>query len=128
MALSPESYREPLPPSYRADVQTIYRNCQHLVSLVDDILDLSQIEAQHWPLVKDHVDLNQDVVLKSVEIVQPLAERKGLALSLGLAGGLPASCLADTSAPEASLAESPDQRRASHRPWRYCGTHRAGGR
>ena len=89
MALSPESYREPLPPSYRADVQTIYRNCQHLVSLVDDILDLSQIEAQHLPLVKDHVDLNQDVVLKTVEIVQPLAERKGLVLSLGLACGLP---------------------------------------
>jgi len=89
IVLSPESYREPLPASYRADVHTIYRNCQHLVSLVDDILDLSQVEAQRLPLVKDDLDLNQDVVLKSVEIVQPLAERKGLAVSLKLASNLP---------------------------------------
>ena len=89
MALSPESYSEPLPPTYRSDVHTIYRNCQHLVSLVDDILDLSQIEAQRLPLVKDKVELEQDVVRKIVDIVQPLAERKGLYLRQELAGSLP---------------------------------------
>ncbi len=89
MALSPESYGEPLPRTYRADIDTIYRNSQHLVALVDDILDLSQIEAQRLPLVKDRIDLEEDVVKKAVSIVQTLAERKGLYLRLELAGNLP---------------------------------------
>jgi signal transduction histidine kinase/CheY-like chemotaxis protein len=89
MALSPESYGEPLPRAYRADVYTIYQNSQHLVALVDDILDLSQIEAQKLPLVKDRVDLEEDVVKKTVHIVEPLAKRKGLYLRLELAGNLP---------------------------------------
>lgn len=89
MALSPESYGEPLPRAYRADIDAIYRNSQHLLALVDDILDLSQIEAQRLPLVKDRIDLEEDVVKKAVDIVQTLAERKGLYLRLELAGNLP---------------------------------------
>ena len=89
MALSPESYGELLPRSYRADVYTIYQNSQHLVALVDDILDLSQIEAQQLPLVKDRVDLEEDVVKKTVGIMEPLAKRKGLYLRQELAGNLP---------------------------------------
>jgi signal transduction histidine kinase/CheY-like chemotaxis protein len=89
MALSPESYGEPLPRAYRADVYTVYQNSQHLVALVDDILDLSQIEAQQLPLVKDRIDLEEDVVKKTVSIVEPLAKRKGLYLREDLAGSLP---------------------------------------
>jgi len=89
MALSPESYGEPLPRAYRADIDAIYRNSQHLLALVDDILDLSQIEAQRLPLVKDRTDLEEDVVKKAVDIVQTLAERKGLYVRLELAGNLP---------------------------------------
>ena len=89
MALSPEEYPEPLPPSYHADVDAIYRNSQHLAALLDDILDLSQIEAERLPLVKDRVDLEEDVVRKVIEVVRPLAERKGLRLRQELAGNLP---------------------------------------
>ncbi|MBC7235359.1 MAG: response regulator [Chloroflexi bacterium] len=89
MALSPERYRSPLPPDYRADVVTIYRNSQHLSSLVDDILDLSQIEANHLPLIKERVDLEPQVIQEAVEIVRPLASRKGLSLTLNLHGNLP---------------------------------------
>ena len=89
IALSPERYGVPLPSAYRADVDAIYRNVQHLASLVDDILDLSQIEAERLPLVKDRVDLEEDVVKKVVNTVRPLAERKGLYLRDELAGGLP---------------------------------------
>lgn len=89
MANSPESYGEPLPRAYRADVDTIYRNTQHLVALVDDILDLSQIEAQRLPLVKDRIDLGEDVIRKAASIVQSLAERKGLYLRQELTGDLP---------------------------------------
>lgn len=89
MALSPESYAEPLPQGYRGDVDAIYRNAQHVVALVDDILDLSQIEAQRLPLVKDRIDLGSDVIERVIRIVQPLAERKGLYLRRQVAEGLP---------------------------------------
>jgi signal transduction histidine kinase/CheY-like chemotaxis protein len=89
MALSPDSYGGPLPRAYRADVDAVYRNSQHLVALIDDILDLSQIEAQRLPLVKDRVDLQEDVIKKAVSIVQPLAERKGLCLRLEITSDLP---------------------------------------
>ncbi|MBC7236579.1 MAG: hypothetical protein H5T69_12135, partial [Chloroflexi bacterium] len=89
MALMPESYGTPLPEPYWADVDTIYRSSQHLATLIDDVLDLSQIEAERLPLVKDRVDLNEDIVNKALEIVKPLAERKGLYLRGELANDLP---------------------------------------
>lgn len=89
MVLSPEKYGEPLPPTYRADVATIYRSSQHLLALVDDILDLSQIEARHLPLVRDRVDLGIDVIEKAASIIGPLIERKGLQLRVEVAADLP---------------------------------------
>jgi len=89
MAMSPERYREPLPTCYRADVVAIYNNSQHLASLVDDILDLSQVEAQSMPLVKERVDLEAEVVADAIRIVAPLAERKGLFIQTELSGDLP---------------------------------------
>jgi len=89
MALFPERYDEPLPKAYQEDVDTVYRNSQHLLALVDDILDLSQIEAQKLPLVKDLIDLDSEVISKTTAIVQPLAARKGVALHQQVAGHLP---------------------------------------
>ena len=78
MVLSPERYGVALPRAYRADMDTIYASSRHLVSLLDDILDLSQIEAERMPLVRDRVNWQEDVVQHAVQIVGPLAERKGL--------------------------------------------------
>ena len=89
MALFPERYGGPAPESYRTDIQTIYRSSQHLHALVDDILDLSQIDAQSLPLVKDQVHFEEDVIDKVVRIVGPLAERKGLYLHKDLPSDLP---------------------------------------
>jgi signal transduction histidine kinase/CheY-like chemotaxis protein len=89
MCLSPEDYDEPLPASYRSDIYTIYRSCQHLLALVDDILDLSQMEAQQLPLVKDKIDPEADVIEKALGMVRPLAERKGLALDYRSSQSLP---------------------------------------
>jgi len=89
MAMSPEKYGELLSAGYRADVATIYRNSQHLADLIDDILDLSQIEAQRLPLIKERVDLEQDVIRQAVNIIAPLAERKGLFVRMELQGGFP---------------------------------------
>ena len=89
MALSPERYDAPLPRVYRADLDTIYANSQLVVDLVDDILDLSQIEAEQLPIVKDRVDLGGDVIAEAIELVRPLAERKGLFLQVEMDDALP---------------------------------------
>lgn len=89
MTLSPESYGEPLPRPYRADIYTIYRNTQHIVSMIDDILDLSQVEAQKLTLMKDRIDIQTDVVERALGDIQPLIERKGLYLRREVAGDLP---------------------------------------
>jgi len=75
IAYSPERYEEPLPACSQHDVLAIHRSTQHLVGLVDDILDLSQIEAERLPLLRDHIDVDKDVVAKVAAITEPLAAR-----------------------------------------------------
>lgn len=89
IALAPEKYGELLPTAYRADVDAIYRNSRHLATLVDDVLDLSQIEAARLALIKDQVDLEREVVARVIRTVRPLAERKGLYLREELDHDLP---------------------------------------
>jgi len=89
IALYPEKYGEPLPSTYYADIDVIYRNSQHLVALIDDILDLSRIEAERLPLVKDRVNFKFDVVDKVIAAVGSLAERKGLYLRQQVPDDLP---------------------------------------
>ena len=60
MAMAPESYSGvPLPNQYRGDVIALYRSARHLSALIDDVLDLSQIEAGSMPLVKETTDLRE---------------------------------------------------------------------
>lgn len=80
ITLSPESYKEPLPRAYRADMYTIYRTTQHMVDLLDDVLDLTQIEVQKLPLYREPIDIRRDVVEQVTEVVRPLTERKGIYL------------------------------------------------
>ncbi len=52
-----------------AHLNAIYASAQHLLELVDDVLDLSQIEVHRLPLVKDHIDLNTEVIDRVVSAV-----------------------------------------------------------
>jgi len=89
MFLSPESYGGvPLPPPYRGDVDAIYRSGQHLLSLIDDVLDLSQIEAGHMVLNREMVDL-EEVIYEAVGIIDSLVESKGLDLQVKVADDVP---------------------------------------
>ncbi len=76
---SPQVYGAGLPPALLADIAAIQRNSQHLARLVDDVLDLSQIEAGRMALSKEWVSL-QDVIDAAVLVVQALFESKGLYL------------------------------------------------
>jgi signal transduction histidine kinase/DNA-binding response OmpR family regulator len=63
----------------RADLAVIHRNSQHLSSLIDDVLDLSQIEAGRMALTKEPVRLGE-IVEAAAEAIRPLYQTKGLHL------------------------------------------------
>jgi CheY-like chemotaxis protein len=86
--------RTPLPPEQRRQVETITASAETLLALVDDILDLSKIEA-------GHLELHDTAVLLSgladgvIGLLAPRAAAKGLELRLELAPGLPQGVLGD---------------------------------
>jgi signal transduction histidine kinase/CheY-like chemotaxis protein len=89
MVTSPESYGgKPLPSGYRSDLHTVYRSAQHLLALVDDVIDLTRIDAGKIPLVRYEIELGT-LVQETAEIVRKYIAAKGLELRLEVAPGLP---------------------------------------
>ncbi len=89
MALSPRAYGDqPLPPAYRGDVQAIYYNAQHLSGLIDDVLDLSRIEAGRMGLVRERLSL-AEVVAEATAAAGQLLSGKGLYLRTAIPSSLP---------------------------------------
>ncbi|MCL6432335.1 MAG: hybrid sensor histidine kinase/response regulator [Anaerolineae bacterium] len=85
---APETYGRELPPALLADLAVIWRNSQHLSELLDDVLDLSQIEAGRMALRKEYVAL-PEIIASAVEAVRPLYESKGLYLRTEVPKDLP---------------------------------------
>jgi PAS domain S-box-containing protein len=73
---------------YRAYVRDIHASGGHVVSLVNDLLDLSKIEAGKLDLTFTSVSLN-DIVQQSVAIMQPQANRDRIIIRTALAETLP---------------------------------------
>lgn len=84
---SPDSYDRALPPALLADLKVVLRNSQHLSSLIDDVLDLSQIEAGQMKLVREKVVL-ADIINSVTIAVRPLFESKSLFLHTDIAKDL----------------------------------------
>jgi signal transduction histidine kinase/CheY-like chemotaxis protein len=84
MATAPESYGGiPLPPAYRGDMMATYRNACHLLELINDVLDLSQLESGQLPLTKQRIDL-REVIYEASAMVQGLADARGLELQIAV--------------------------------------------
>ncbi len=88
MMQTPELYGEPLPPSYLRDLTVVQRNAQHLHKLVNDVLELSQIEAAQMGMVLEQTQPEQ-LTLESINMVRGLAEAQRLSLSAEIEGDLP---------------------------------------
>jgi len=89
VATAPESYGGiPLPKEYRGDVMAIYRSARHLLDLVNDVLDLSQIEANKMPIVRKPSELTE-IINEAAEIVDGLASVRDLQLRLDVQSELP---------------------------------------
>ena len=88
MAQSSDIYDVELPFEMEKDLQVVLRNCRHLSSMIDDVLDLTRVETGHLTLHKERVDL-VGVIDEAVQTVFPLAEKKGLALEIKAPSDLP---------------------------------------
>jgi signal transduction histidine kinase len=73
----------PLPPLAADAFDRILRNGRHLLALIDDVLDLSKIEAGRMPLHCEHFDIGE-VVQDAFGQLQTLAQQKGLHYQLSI--------------------------------------------
>lgn len=89
MANAPETYRNvQWTPTLRGDVEQIYRSSKHLSDLIDDILDLSALEAQQLGLTVENTDI-RTVIEEAVGVVHDLYRAKHLYLRMEIASDLP---------------------------------------
>jgi signal transduction histidine kinase len=79
----------PLVPRYREYLQDITASGTHIVSLVNDLLDLSKIEAGRFDLNFVRVNLNE-VVSATAALLQPQANRGRIIIRTSLAPSMPA--------------------------------------
>jgi signal transduction histidine kinase/DNA-binding response OmpR family regulator len=85
---TPEVYGEELPPPLLEDMKIVHRNCEHLSSMINDVLDLSQTEAGHLALHREWVDLTEDIDV-ALTAVRPLLEKKQLYADVVSSNDLP---------------------------------------
>lgn len=89
MVETPEVYYgERLPSAFHEDLRAIYRNACHLSQLVNDILDLAQIEADHLALEKTWTSL-PEIIDEAVLVTRGLFQTKGLYLDVEVPRDLP---------------------------------------
>ena len=73
---------------YREYLRDIHASGGHLISLINDLLDLSKIEAGKLELTFAHVSVN-DLTQQCVAIMQPQANRERIIIRTSLPPGLP---------------------------------------
>jgi two-component system sensor histidine kinase/response regulator len=79
---------------HRRELETIHRSGQHLLALINDVLEISRIEAGRVPIESAPFDLPE--TLMAIEaMVRVRAEAKGLALEARIAPDLPRYVLGD---------------------------------
>jgi signal transduction histidine kinase/CheY-like chemotaxis protein len=91
MVNSPETYAKLVkwPSGLYDDIQEIYQSSQHLMDLINDILDMGKIDAHHMPLFREKIALDQ-LMDQVIDMVSPSIEQKGLQLKTEIEEHLPA--------------------------------------
>ncbi|MBE1301410.1 MAG: DUF4154 domain-containing protein [Alteromonadaceae bacterium] len=86
----------PSPERLKQDLRTINRSGEHLLSLINDVLDMSKIEAGVIVIKEETFNLNE-LLQDVIELMKVRADAKGLGLSLTKASELPVAVIADMS-------------------------------
>jgi signal transduction histidine kinase/DNA-binding LytR/AlgR family response regulator len=81
-------HAEPIPELCANAFERILRNGRHLLSLIDDVLDISKIEAGRMKVHREHFDL-VEMVQGTFGELQSLAEQKGIGYKLRVTDNLP---------------------------------------
>lgn len=76
------------------DMKVIQKNGQHLLSLINDVLDMAKIEAGRMNLQIERFNLHE-LLEEAIDITAPLAREKSLTLNLAPDGTEPLSLEAD---------------------------------
>jgi signal transduction histidine kinase len=71
----------------REDLQTVYDNSKHLLSLINDLLDLSKIEAGKFEIIKEEFAVSE-IISKIIPGMEKLAGDKGLELNYSIEPGI----------------------------------------
>jgi PAS domain S-box-containing protein len=71
----------PLSEEQEKQLRMVQGSARHLLELINDVLDISKIEADQMQLSSEIFDVGA-AIRKSVEKIVPLAEKKGLALNV----------------------------------------------
>jgi ammonium transporter, Amt family len=74
---------------YKEYVQDITSSGQHLLTLINDLLDLAKIEAHRFELQENDVDLPR-VCVSCIRLVQPRAELRALTIEQKISRAMPA--------------------------------------
>lgn len=74
----------PLNPEQRKQMSMVQNSSRHLLALINDVLDISKIEAGQLELSLAPVDLSASIE-KMVRLVSPLAEQRGIPLQVDIA-------------------------------------------
>jgi len=74
----------PLNPEQQKQLGMVQNSSRHLLSLINDVLDISKIEAGQLSLSYTYFELRPSIE-KTVELVSPLAKKKGIDLRLEIA-------------------------------------------
>ncbi len=88
MVESPGIYAVVLSDEMRKDLKVIHRNCEYLSEMIDDVLDLTRMEAGRFALHRERVDLSE-IIDNSIAIVRPLLEKKRLEIHISVPADLP---------------------------------------
>lgn len=87
---------KPLDQEVRLFVETAERSADHLLAIVNDLLDLSMLEAGRCDIVERPFS-PRELVESAVSIIGPQARERGNALTYEVAPGVPARALGDES-------------------------------
>lgn len=89
MLTAPQKYANvPIPGVYRADLNAVFNNAQHLKALVDDVLDLARLDVGKMTISRETVALDE-LVAEATDMVRDYVEAKELALVVDIEHGLP---------------------------------------